>query len=378
MTDFDRIWQVADGWVEQGRIPGYAAAVRIGGETRISTGGRLSLDPASAPVQADSLFRIASVTKPIAAALALSLVQDGVFGLDDPIATWLPEAAEPRVLVDPNGPLDATVPADRAIRVRDLLSFTSGWGVVMQPSPLQTALFERHLFPDAIPPRLPTDQFVQQLCSLPLAFQPGQGWLYHLGLDLLGPLIVRATGRTNEELLAERITGPLGLSDTSFTTPDLTRMATQYRPVDGRLELIDPPDGLYAQAPPIMEQLASGLVSTVGDVMRFYCAMADGGAPVLTPESLAAMTSSQLDAAQQASAAGFLGPDESWGLGTAVDVGGASPWMAPGRWGWTGGTGTTAYVDPQRGTVSVLLTQRAMASPDDSPEAFWQAVADAA
>ena len=119
-------------------------------------------------------------------------------------------------------------------------------------------------------------------------------------------------------------------------------------------------------------------MSTVTDVLRFFTAMADGGAPVLTTESLTLMTSDQLTPAQRANAAPFVDDDASWGLGTGVDLTAARPGMAPGRWGWTGGTGTCAYVDPARDTVSVLLTQRAMTGPEDGPEPFWEAVAEAA
>jgi CubicO group peptidase (beta-lactamase class C family) len=116
----------------------------------------------------------------------------------------------------------------------------------------------------------------------------------------------------------------------------------------------------------------------VHDVLRFYAAMADGGAPVLTPDSVALMTTDALTDPQRQWALPIVGPGASWALGTAVDVEAAEPWMAPGRWGWTGGTGTTAYVDAARGTVSVLLTQREMTGPRDSFDAFWAAVAAAA
>ena len=106
--------------------------------------------------------------------------------------------------------------------------------------------------------------------------------------------------------------------------------------------------------------------------------MADGGAPVLRAESLALMTADALTAEQRRQALPLVGPGASWGLGTGVDVEAAEPWMAPGRWGWSGGTGTTAYVDPSRDTVSVLMTQRSMTGPDDGFDDFWSAVADAA
>lgn len=124
-TSFDDIWRVADAKVASGRIPGYVAAVRIGGRLRFRAGGRTAVEADSPLMREDTLFRIASVTKPIGA-LTLSLVQDGVLALDDPIARWLPEAATPRVLETPDAQLDRTTAARRPITVRDLLTLTSG------------------------------------------------------------------------------------------------------------------------------------------------------------------------------------------------------------------------------------------------------------
>ena len=179
------------------------------------------------------------------------------------------------------------------------------------------------------------------------------------------------------ELVAERITGPVGMADTSFWTAEVERLATAYTPGLDGLEVLDPPDGLWSR-PPLFEELSGGLLSTARDVLAFYCAMADGGAPVLTADSLALMTTDALTDEQRRQALPFVDAGGSWGLGTAVDVAAAEPWMAPGRWGWTGGTGTTAYVDPTRDTVSVLLTQRAMTGPLDAFGDFWTAVAEAA
>jgi CubicO group peptidase (beta-lactamase class C family) len=379
-TSFDTIWQVPDAQVASGRIPGYVAAVRIGGRTEVRAGGRMALETDSAPMTEDTLFRIASITKPMGGALTLSLIQDGVLTLDDPIARWLPELASPRVLVSPAAPLDQTTEAERPITVRHLLTQTAGWGVVLEPSPLQTAMLEQDLFPSPLTPPMSGDGFVARLAGLPLAFQPGDGWLYDTGTDVLGVLLARATGKPLSDLIAERVTGPLGMTSTSFWAADPGRLATAYRPgPDGshELEVLDPPEGGFA-SPPSFEELSSGLVSTASDILRFFCAMADGGAPVLTPESAALMTADALTDEQRRQALPIVGPGGSWGLATAVDVEAAEPWMAPGRWGWTGGTGTTAYADPVRGTVSVLLTQRAMTSPLDGFGDFWTAVAAAA
>ena len=374
-TNFDRIWQVPDTQVDTGRIPGYAAAVRIGDRVEVRAGGKTAVEPGSPPVSGDTLFRLASMTKPIGAALTLGLVQDGTIALADEIARWLPEAGSPRVLVTPDAPLDHTTEALRPITVRHLLTMTSGWGAVLEETPLQKTMMERGVYPGPLTPQMSGDEFVARVTGLPLAFQPGDGWLYHTGMDILGVLLARATGKALSELVAERITGPLGMTSTSFWTPDASRLAAAYTPGPDGLEVLDPPDGLFA-APPAFEELGSGLVSTAADVLRFFCAMADGGGPVLNAASVALMTSDALTDAQRRQALPIVGPGGSWGLGTGVDVEAVRPWMAPGRWSWNGGTGTTARVDPVRGTVGVLLTQRALnGEPQDGFDDFWAAVA---
>jgi CubicO group peptidase (beta-lactamase class C family) len=375
---FERIWEAQDAHVESGRIAGYVAAVRIGGRTEVRAGGRMAIDPDSPPMREDTLFRIASVTKPIGGALALSLVEDGAFGLDDPVEGWLPEAARPRVLVAPDAPLDETTDAARPITVRHLLTMTAGWGAVMEPTPLQAAMRDRGVYPSSRIPQMSGDEFVARVADLPLAFQPGEGWLYDTPLDVLGVLIARATGKPLSALVAERITGPLGMTSTGFGTHEVDRLATAYTPRDdGRLEVLDPPDGQFAGPPPF-EELSSGLVSSAPEVLRFYCAMADGGAPVISTESLQRMTADALTDEQRRGGRPVLGPGESWGMATGVDAEAAQPWMAPGRWGWTGGSGTTAYVDPVRDTVCVLLMQREMTGPQDGFDDFWTAVAEGA
>jgi CubicO group peptidase (beta-lactamase class C family) len=374
---FDGVWAVPEADVASGRIPGYVAALRIGGQTAVRAGGRTAVEAGSAPMAEDTPFRIASVTKPIGSALALSLVQDGVLALDDPIARWLPEMERPRALVAPDAPLDRTTEARRAITVRHLLTFTAGWGAVMEPTPLQAAMMERGVYPGPLMPQMSGDEFVARVAGLPLAFHPGEGWLYDTPMDVLGVVLARAAGRPLSKLFAERITRPLGMDDTRFFADDPARLPPLYTPDADGLRVLDPPDGIFA-SPPAFEELGSGLVSTAPDVLRFFCAMADGGAPVLSPGSLALMTSDALTDDQRRQALPIVGPGGSWGLGTGVDVEAAEPGMARGRWGWTGGTGTAAYVDPTRDTVAVILTQRAMTGPQDGFGAFAAAVAAAA
>ncbi|MDA0171025.1 beta-lactamase family protein [Solirubrobacter taibaiensis] len=358
---FDDIWRVADA-----RRPGYVAAVRVRGHVEIHAAGRTAVEPDSPPMRTDTLFRIASITKPMGGVLTLSLVEDGVVSLDDEVAQWAPELESPRVLRDPAGPLEDTVPAVRPVTIRHLLTLTSGWGVVIEPTPLQAAMFERDVFPSPIGHSIAGDEFMARVGALPLLFQPGEGWQYETSMNLLGIVLERATGRSLGELMAERIFEPLKMRDTAFVAADPARLAAAY---DSSLELIDPPDGKFAH-PPGFEQLSGGLVSSAGDVLRFYSGMADG--ELLSDASRAALTSDALTAQQRAAApAAFLPSFASWGLGTGVIP-------ETGAWGWTGGSGTTASVDPSHDTVAVLLTQKAMGGPDDGFDDFTAAVSAAA
>ncbi|MGY1624801.1 serine hydrolase domain-containing protein [Geodermatophilus sp. SYSU D00965] len=358
--------------VDSGRLPGFVAAVRSRGRTEVLTGGTTAFG-GTAPMREDTLFRLASVTKPFAGALTLALVEDGVVGLDDPVDRWLPELASPRVLRDRSGPLTDTVPAQRPITVRHLLTSTPGFGGLWDGSPLDRAVDERQIGPGPWGPPVGPDEYLRRLGELPLAAQPGDVWLYHLASDVLGVLLSRATGRSVADLLAERVTGPLGLVDTAFWTPDPDRLATCYLPTGTGFEEVDAPGGLGR--PPRFESLAAGLVSTAPEVLAFYAALADGGAPVLPAAAVAAMTADALSAAQRSAAAAFLGPGNCWGLQVGVCVEAVRPWATPGRWGWDGGTGTSAWADPARDLVAVLLTQRLYGGPDDEPVEFWQALA---
>ncbi len=367
LSRFRPVQELLQRKVDEGRFPGFVAALRHGGSTEVLVGGRRHLDGGQ-PMTPDTQFRLASVSKPLAGVLALRLVERGLVGLDDPVAPWLPELAGPRVLRSPGADLDDTVPAERPITLRHLLTNTPGFGAV-GPSPLGDALEATGGGPSAFPPEIGHDEFLRRLGALPLAAQPGERWLYHVASDVLSVLLSRVSGLPTSVLLAEEVAGPLGLGGTGFTG-DPARLATQVHPADGGLAVLDPPAGRFA-APPVFEGLAAGLVSTAPDVLAVLTALADGGTPLLRPESARAMTSDQLTAAQRAASAEDLDPDTSWGFSVGVSYGGRP--FAPGSWGWDGGTGTSAWVDPQRDLAGVLLTQRLMTGPEDAADWFWAA-----
>jgi CubicO group peptidase (beta-lactamase class C family) len=352
-------------------VPGLVALVARGDQVHAEALGSLSAD--GPPVQRDALFRITSITKPVTGVATLALIRDGLLDLDEPVARLLPELAAPRVLRRMDGPLDDTVPAERPITVRDLLTFTFGFGFTAEmfggdPWPVVVRSDELHLAtigpPDpAVQPG--PDTWIAGLGSLPLLAQPGERWFYNTGASVLGVLLARASGQPFADVLQTRIFEPLGMHDTGFWTPHTGRLASAYRSAPGGgLEVWDQPDGDWSR-PPAFGDGAAGLVSTADDLLAFSRMLLRGGDPVLPADLVAAMTRDQLTGAQKAR--GGLGPDFfagiSWGFCTSVVTAGPRA----GAFGWAGGSGTTWLVDPVRGLTVIVLTQRMFDGPTPPP-----------
>ena len=354
----------AERHVGDDRVPGLVALVARGGQVHVEALGRLSVG--GPPVARDSLFRIASTTKPITAAVTLAVAAEGLIGLDEPVDRLLPELAGRRVLRRMDGPLDDTVPAARAITARDLLTFTFGFGMLIemfasaQPWPVVAAADELRLAtigpPDPPVPPDP-DTWIAGLGRLPLLAQPGERWMYNTGAQVLGVLVARAAGQPFSEVLATRLFGPLGMRDTAFWTADTRRLATSYQPSPDGLVVRDEPDGKWSR-PPEFPDGAAGLLSTADDLLALAQMLLRGGAPVLPPDAVRAMTTDQLTPAQKAHGGllpGFF-DGRSWGFCQAVYDSGA--------FGWDGGLGTSWLVDPSHDLTVIVLTQRMFESPD--------------
>ena len=354
----------AERHVGDDRVPGLVTLVACGGQVHVEALGRLAVG--GPPVARDSIFRIASTTKPITAAVTLAVAAEGLFRLDEPVDRLLPELAGRRVLRRMDGPLDDTVPAARAITVRDLLTFTFGFGMVgemfaaPEPWPVVAATDELRLAtigpPDPPVPPDP-DTWIAALGSLPLLAQPGERWMYNTGAQVLGVLVTRATGQPFSEVLKTRIFEPLGMPDTGFWTADTHRVATAYQPTPDGLVMLDAPDGKWSR-PPQFGDGAAGLVSTADDLLAFARMLLRGGAPVLPAGAVRAMTTDQLTAEQKARGGllpGFF-HGRSWGFCQAVYDNGA--------FGWDGGLGTSWLVDPSPDLTVIVLTQRMFESPD--------------
>jgi CubicO group peptidase (beta-lactamase class C family) len=374
--------------VESGELPGLVALVASGTDLHVEVLGTAALGDA-APLRRDAIFRIASLSKPIAAAATMVLVEDGTIAIDHPVELYLPELADRRVLRSLDGPISDTVPAERSITVEDLLTFRLGFGLIMAPPgayPVQDAEAELGLMtlgPPWPPPSFGPDEWLARFATLPLLHQPGAEWRYNTGAQVLGVLLERASGQPLDDFLRTRLFEPIGMRDTAFWVPPekQDRFTTAYFPDEagGALQLLDPAAGGWWNERPAMGNLAGMLVSTLDDYWSFVSMLLGGGtrrdgSAVLSPASVAAMTSDHLTAAQRASAPIFFGEHGGWGYCMAAPgpLLGAPP--VPWGFGWNGGTGTTWFSDPVRGLTTILFTQRAMTSPE--PPAlfadFWE------
>ncbi|MDP3895198.1 MAG: serine hydrolase domain-containing protein [Mesorhizobium sp.] len=371
-TGLVQLRQAMHAHVDSGNVPGLVALVARGDEVHEITAGRMALG--GPPMRRDAIFRLASMTKPITATAAMILVDEGILGLDDPVDRHLPELANREVLKSVDAPLTETAPATRPITLRDLLTMRFGLGAIMiwpPRYPIQHAQAAAGIAPGWTMFDGPQDELIRAVASLPLAHQPGEGWLYHTGMDVAGVLVARAAGTSFGAFCKERIFDPLGMQDTGFYVPPskTERLPRIYRG-DGKggLTIAGDLGGGDGSRPPGAELGGGNIVSTADDYLAF-CRMLLGsgtyrGIRILSPESVAEMTRDQLTPAQRDSAPLFFGGHSSWGLGMAVSIRRDNVWNVPGRFGWDGGYGTSAYSDPEHGLIGILLTQRLMESPE--------------
>jgi CubicO group peptidase (beta-lactamase class C family) len=381
MSGFDkhrlgRMRDVMAGHVRSGTVPGVVTALSRNGEVQVDAIGTTAFG-ADSPMARDTIFRISSMTKPITAVATLILLEECRLRLDEPVGRLLPELAEPRVLRRPDAEVDDTVPAERPITVRDLLTFTWGSGQVFAPPgtvPIQAPMEERL---GRTGPPLPaehpgSDEWIAGLGRLPLVHQPGAVWMYNTGSDVLGVLVERAAGRPFATFLQERIFEPLGMADTGFSVPaaDLDRFATSYTsdPQTGAPTVYDPPAGGQWSRPPAVASGAGGLVSTVDDYLAFAQMLLDGGSHrgerILSRPSVELMTTDQLTAGQKAASNWIPGAFDSNGWGFGVSVRTRKDDLASiGQYVWAGGLGTSWASDPREGLIGVVLTQGMWTSP---------------
>ncbi|MFE7802723.1 serine hydrolase domain-containing protein [Nocardia sp. NPDC057440] len=377
-----RVRDVLARHVESGKIPGLVALVSRGGETHVEAIGTMRVD-GDAPMRRDTIFRMASVSKPVTMAAAMILLDECRLRLDDPVDPWLPELADRQVLRRADGPQEDTVPARRPITVRDLLTSTFGLGVdlTLMGSPIMAAVLDRANYSPEAGSAPEPDEWMRRLGELPLSYQPGERWQYELSHDVLGVLVARVSGQSFETFLRDRIFDPLGMKDTGFHVPagKIDRLPPSYAPDPQTGEFIvwDEAAGGKFSRPPAFQHGGGGLVSTVEDYHAYFQMLLNRGMHgterILSRPAVELMTTNRLTPEQQADRDALAknnvhlsfgqGQQGGWGFGMAVRTY-RGDYAPIGQFGWDGGTGTTAYADPDNQLTGILFTQVGLSTPD--------------
>lgn len=358
------------GFVDQGALSGIVSLVWRRGEVeQVNALGWRDV-AAKAPMQRDTLFRIASMTKPVTSLAALMLIEEGKLKLDDPVTRWIPELSDMQVLKDPTGPVDDTSPAPRDITVEDLMTHRSGLAYAFTS---QGPIAQAH--EDVLGPPLghqvTPDEWLERLGTLPLTYAPGRRFHYSHATEVLGFLVGRVEGKRLGEVLKQRIFDPLGMSDTDFWAPaeKADRMARLYQapPEGGPLKDVswpEPPRRLPFEAG------GGGLISTADDYLKFARLMLGrgevDGVRLVRPETVDLMTANRLTEEQRTH--DFLGMpfwmSQGFGLGVSMILDADKhQWMgagAEGAFGWPGAFGTWWQADPAEDMILIYLIQDSM------------------
>ena len=376
---------VLDAAVKAGRVPGAVVAIGVGdGPTLFVAAGRIGEAPTARPAGPDSLWRVYSMTKPITAAAAMILIEEGKLKLDEPVATYLPAFARMRVLTDPEHGL-ASRPATRPITIRHLLTHTAGLGYSIMPPPVLARDYERRgILPAALDARTEAQAravrpptllaFADKVAAEPLIAEPGTTWSYSIGLDVMGAVIEKVSGVPFDRFVTTRIFAPLGMRSSFWTVPAAAagRLADNEATVAGNRAVVDPGATSIWLKPPTFPYGGAGLVMSARDYDTFLHMLQDGGAlngaRILKPGTVALMTSNLLPAGVvfpgavngTGPAAGRAAPPaglSGFGAGGSVYVAdGLGGYPGAGTYGWGGAAGTTAFIDPKRRTrITVML-----------------------
>jgi CubicO group peptidase (beta-lactamase class C family) len=358
------------GVIDAGDLSGFVTLIwRKGEELQFNALGQRDI-ASGAPMTRDTLFRIASMTKPITSVAALMLMEEGKLRLDDPISKWMPEFTDMRVLKDAQGPVEDTYPAPRAITIEDLMTHRSGLAYGFTSIGPIAYAYQKALG-DVLTNQMGPDAWLAALAKLPLSYPPGDRFHYSHATDVLGFLVGRISGMAFRDFLFKRLFEPLGMVDTDFWIPPAkrSRMATMYRLKDDMSALEVAPFPLV-DAPPAFCGGGGGLISTLDDYLKFArMLLGDGevdGVRLLQPDTVALMRTNRLSDAQRA--VPFMGipfwAGQGFGLGLSVitDVE-KQAWMGAGSnggFGWPGAFGTWWRGDPEEDMILIYLIQNSM------------------
>jgi len=356
--------------IDAGDLSGFVTLIwRKGEEIQFNALGQRDVE-AGAPMTRDTLFRIASMTKPVTTVAALMLLEEGKLKLDDPISKWAPEFANMQVLKSATGPVEDTYPSPREITVEDLMTHRAGLAYAFTSiGPIAHA--HQKALGDVLTSDMGPDAWMKALASLPLSYPPGERFHYSHATDVLGFIVGRIEGKPFREVLMERILGPLKMVDTDFYFPPekRSRAAKVYRLTDDMSGLEEAPF-VWRDTPPSFCGGGGGLVSTLDDYLTFArMLLGDGevdGVRLLKPETVALMRTDRLTDAQREIP--FMGIPfwlgQGFGLGLSVITDPEQQaWMGAGNagaFGWPGAFGTWWQADPKSGMILIYLIQNSM------------------
>lgn len=360
-------------YIDQELVPGTVTLVaRKGKVVHLEARGERWVEQ-DQPMRTDTIFRIASMTKPIASVALMMLYEEGLFQLNDPISNWLPEFKDMQVAVPTGEDLEYDlVPAERPITVKHVLTHTAGFAnsYLGPHTQAQYAKASQRQSDDET-----VRDFVRRLAMVPLNYQPGEKWEYSRATCVVGVLVEEISGQTLDVFLRERIFGPLGMHDTHFYLPasKLDRFVAQYQPGgdDNKIELVDAPtaDSRFVNEDGVYFMGSGGLVSTISDYWRFHQMMLNGGelnVPVpgeRLPKRVQILGRKTVEL-MTVNHTGDLpiwlrGPGGGFGLGYSVtlDMGQTAAMSSVGTYGWGGAYCTYFWVDPEEEVVGILMTQ---------------------
>ncbi|MFM0250150.1 serine hydrolase domain-containing protein [Paraburkholderia sediminicola] len=377
------------GYVERGEVAGVVSLVWRRGEIGYFEPLGLRDEAAQLPMERDTLFRIASMTKPVTSAAILMLIEEDRLALDTPVSSWLPELAAPSVLRDPTGPLDETELLRAPITVLDLLTHRAGYAYHFTATgPLAEAYTAAFNGTEA---RGDASAWLGRMAGLPLMFQPGSRWHYGIATDILGVLIERVSGMRLGDFFRTRIFEPLGMRDTVFWVPDaqLARLATAYgvEPGTQRRVVEDHPSASRWANPGRFQSGGGGLVSTAQDYLQFAQLLLGrgrvGSIRLLSHRSVDLMRSNFLTRDQRRVPAfgQVMWAGQGFGLGLSVvdDPAQQLPfgYRSMGSFGWPGAYGTSWFADPVENLIGIMLIQRRAGEPFPMSVDFERRVYDA-
>ncbi len=371
--DFSAMHQRMQFYVDQNILSCCATAIFKGTDlVDLQTFGYMDLE-SKRPLASDAIFRMASNTKLVTSVALMMLFEEGLFDLDDPLAKFLTEFAELRVLKPDATSAADTVPAQNLITIRHLLSHSAGlsYGFVEPTSVIDQAYAAGGV--DVLGAAdVDLEEFCGQIAKLPLAFEPGTSWRYSVATDICARLVEVLSGQKFDEFLQQRIFQPLGMTDTDFWVPEnkLQRLTTLYAPADlldpmkPGLHVFDSPQASTVSKPPKLLSGGGGLVSTVGDYSSFLRMIVNGGewqgARLLQAQTLRMMRSNQLADGVKVAFPMWIMPGTVFGLGFAIknELQPEDPASALGEYHWGGLMGTHSWMAPEADLTGFCLTQR--------------------